>query len=113
MPTSNPNGRRRRILPAATGTIRWHDEQHNHLWINNRLYHVDRSPLGSDGPSTYNLSYQEGPDEPVVTRTVKLSERYGWSMATCNCDDSQKRPERRHACKHILGLRKALSVEEF
>lgn len=82
----------RTILPPASGTVHWIDE--NHLKINGTVYEV------SDAPRGYYLTKPDGTRYRVFVESLRE-----WS---CNCGDARNRGERRCNCKHVRGLRKAL-----
>jgi hypothetical protein len=57
-------------------------------------------------PGHYDL-YRLDENFNLIRRRI-MTTVDGGKVWTCDCPDAKWRPERRHSCKHVLALRKAL-----
>ena len=91
-------------LAPATGTCEWLDNAPNgnrRIRINGTIYEVYQRVSGGF------ILWKDD------TTAYTIDTTFGCGVWMCNCSDALYRPERRHTCKHVLGLRAALRALPF
>jgi hypothetical protein len=102
----------RKILPPATGLVRWLPRE-----VNGNM-RIEITPAGGE-PQTYEIEeLKDGYNLHSFNRDTYEFVRYrirfaNHGMWTCSCPDAQNRPERLTTCKHTRGLKAGLKALPF
>lgn len=105
-------------LGPATGTVRWLRPWDSRTGTLRITVETARGPVAEryevEATNPGWLLWAPDPggswSRPLKCRKVAVDRRGDW---TCTCPDSENRPERRHTCKHVLGLKAAIKALPF